>query len=57
MSHVSGEALASEQFKRTSNRDSGNNYSAMVSDMQVLFGELCLEISQTVARLDAQHAG
>lgn len=57
VSHQDGELLASHHFKRVAERDSGNNYGAMVEDLQVLFAELCLEVSESIQRLEAQHAG
>ena len=52
-----GMVRATEQFDQTAERSSRDSYDAMVADMQDLFGELCLEISKTIASVDGRHAG
>jgi hypothetical protein len=50
-----GEVLATEKFIRQVDRDSGDNYRQMVSDLQTLFGELCVAVSNSIQ--EAAHDG
>lgn len=57
VSDSEGKVLATDKFERSAERNSGDNYSDMVSDLQMLFGELCGVVSQSIGQLDGAHAG
>jgi uncharacterized lipoprotein YmbA len=51
-----GELLTTRQFASSVNRNSRDQYSDMVADLQALYAELCLDIAINVQQMEAQHA-
>jgi uncharacterized lipoprotein YmbA len=56
ISDGASEHLTTRQFTSSINRDSSNQYSEMIADLQALYAELCLDIAINLQQQEAQHA-
>jgi uncharacterized lipoprotein YmbA len=50
-----GDVLVTKDFESRVERDSGDRFSIMVADMRDLFGELSMDIAETIRQMEGSH--